>query len=71
MAVASGGNRRTVEKALAEIGLRSFFKAVVTAEDVSGAQQRRGDGEPIAEPLMRHAQPGSRRPIRTLRRREG
>ena len=35
MAVASGGLRRTVEKTLNQLGILSWFDAVVTAEDVN------------------------------------
>jgi HAD superfamily hydrolase (TIGR01509 family) len=33
MAVASGGQRRTVERTLAQIGVLDWFSVVVTAED--------------------------------------
>jgi beta-phosphoglucomutase family hydrolase len=35
MAVASGGTRKVIELILAHAGLRSYFQAVVTSEDVS------------------------------------
>src|SRR5438094_7849268 len=34
MAVASGGNRRVIEQLLEQMGIRHFFDAVVTSEDV-------------------------------------
>jgi beta-phosphoglucomutase family hydrolase len=35
MAVASGGSRRVIERVLGHLGLRSFFQAVVTNDDVT------------------------------------
>jgi beta-phosphoglucomutase-like phosphatase (HAD superfamily) len=35
MAVASGGTRNVIEKVLAHLGIRHFFSAVVTSEDVT------------------------------------
>jgi beta-phosphoglucomutase family hydrolase len=35
MAVASGGTHRVIERVLEHLGIRQFFKAVVTSEDVT------------------------------------
>jgi beta-phosphoglucomutase family hydrolase len=35
MAVASGGTRRVIEQVLEHLGIRSFFDAIVTSEDVT------------------------------------